>query len=243
MQETEKRVTGEFALYAQDQQALQNSFEKKLLEEAESLTLKMHSLETGLNELEARAYDNVSEKLKMFEDDFFADLAKRSDAITAALATWKANVDERMESLSSESESGRKDLEAKYSLQLKERLSEIGDQYRTQTGKLEEQMTAVETELRSRITASDQSILAFVEQFRSEFAQARQTSELHVQNELGAHAISVQEMLRKQEREVETRTKEFITTIDNAKNDSESVLETIRSGFASWQTKNDQQLA
>jgi len=243
MQETEKRVTADFNLYAQDQQSRQDAFENRIREEAETVSARMRSLETGLNELKSRAYDNVSEKLKLFEDDFFADLAKRSDAITAALEGWKANVDTRLEALSAESESGRKDTEAAHALALKERLAEIGEQYRLQTAKLEEQMLSVETDLRSRITASDQSILAFVEQFRAEFAQARQNASLHVQNELGSHAITVQELLRKQEREVESRTKEFIDTIDNAKNESETALVTIKTGFASWQSKNDLQLA
>lgn len=243
MQATEKRVSDEFVLYTQDQQARQDSFEKKLLEESDAVSGRMRSLETGLNELKARAYDNVSEKLKMFEDDFFTDLAKRSDAITDALAHWKTNVDERLESLSAESESGRKDIEAKYAGDLKERLAQIGEQYRQQTAKLEEQMSAVETDLRTQITASDQAILSFVEQFRAEFAQTKATAELHIQNELGSHSLGIQEILRKQEREVEGRTKVFIDTIENAKSDSEAALQSIRTGFTSWQTKNDMQLA
>jgi len=243
MADTEKRVTGDFELYAREQQSRQDGFEKKLQEEAEIVSGRMHGLETGLNELKSRAYDNVSEKLKMFEDDFFADLAKRSDAITASLANWKANVDERMEALSAESVSGRKDVEAAYALELKERLAAIGEQYRAQTARLEEQVVSVETDLRSRITASDQSILSFVEQFRAEFAQARAAAELHVQNELGAHALGVQEILRKQEREVDGRTKEFIAQIDTAKTETEATLEAIRNDFSAWKSKNDQQLA
>ena len=243
MQETEKRVTGDFALYTQDQQSRLDTFSKKLLAEAEALSVRMQTLESGLNELKSRAYENVSERLKIFEDDFFADLSKRSDAINAALEHWKSNVDERLETLSSESESARKDTEASHSLQLKERLAEIGEQYRAQTDKLEEQLTAVESELRTRITASDQSILAFVEQFRSEFAQAKETAAAHTKNELDAHSLSVQEILRKQEREVEARTKEFTETIDTSRTEAETVIESIRNGFAAWQTRNEQQLA
>jgi DNA repair exonuclease SbcCD ATPase subunit len=243
MQETEKRVTGEFTLYTQDQQSRLDAFSKKLLGEAEGLTARMQTLESGLNELKSRAYENVSARLKIFEDDFFADIAKRSDAINAALEHWKTNVDERLESLSAESESARKDVEAAHTLQLKERLAEIGEQYRSQTAKLEEQITSVEGELRQRITASDQSILAFVEQFRAEFAQARETAANHTKNELDAHSLSVQEILRKQEREVEARTKEFVASIDSAKTESETVLESIRNGFGAWQTRNEQQIA
>jgi len=243
MQDAEKRVNAEFGLYAQDQQARLDAFAKKLAGEAEVLSGRMTSLENGLNELKARAYDNASEKLKLFEDDFFADLAKRGEAITAALEHWKANVDERLESLSTESEAARKDVEATYASEFKERLAAIAEQYRAQTERLEDQIAQVEGDLRARITASDHSILAFVEQFRSEFAQAREAAALHARNELDAHALSVQELLRKQEREVEARTKEFSSTIDTARTDSETVLETIRNDFASWQAKNEQQLA
>lgn len=243
MKQTEDRVTGDFSLYTQDQQAKQDAFAKKLTDEAAALSTRMQELETGLNELKSRAYDNVSAKLKMFEDDFFADLGKRSDAITAALEHWKTNVDERLETLSAESESGRKDVEDAYAAQLKERLAAISEQYRAQNAKLEEQIASVEAELRSRITASDQSILAFVEQSRQEFAQARETASLHVRNELDAHALSVQEIMRRQEREVDARTKEFVDSIEAAKAESEATLGNIKTDFAAWQTKNEQQLA
>ena len=243
MDETEKRVTGEFGLYAQDQQAKLDTFSKKLLGEADALSLRMATLESGLNELKSRAYENVSEKLKIFEDDFFADLAKRSDAITAALDHWKTNVDERLEALSSESEGSRKDFEAAQGIEFKNRLAEIGEQYRAQTAKIEEQIASIETELRERITASDESILVFTEQVRKEFELAREKASLDSKNELDAHALSIQEALRKQEREVEARTKEFAASIDAAKTESETTLESIRNGFAAWQARNDHDLA
>ena len=243
MDETEKCVTGEFGLYAQDQQAKLDTFSKKLLGEADALSLRMATLESGLNELKSRAYENVSEKLKIFEDDFFADLAKRSDAITAALDHWKTNVDERLEALSSESEGSRKDFEAAQGIEFKNRLAEIGEQYRAQTAKIEEQIASIETELRERITASDESILVFTEQVRKEFELAREKASLDSKNELDAHALSIQEALRKQEREVEARTKEFAASIDAAKTESETTLELIRNGFAAWQARNDHDLA
>ena len=243
MQDTEARVTGDFALYAKDQESTREAFAKTLVEHGDALQARMAALEGGLNELKARAYDNVSEKLKVFEDDFFADIAKRSDAINAALERWKTNVDERLATLTGESEGARKDVEAAYTLQLKERLATLSEQSRTQAEKLTEQLSSVEAELRTRITASDQSILAFVEQYRREFEEARKAAEVTAQNEFNAHSLSVQELLRKQEREIETRTKEFSAAIESAKSEAESTLLGAKSDFSSWQAKNDQQLA
>lgn len=239
--DTEQRVADTFDLYVKDQKSRQEEFEKTLLVSADSLTERMSTLESGLNELKLRAYDNVSEKLRMFEDDFFADLAKRSDAITAALDGWKTSVDERLESLSAENESERRDLETGYTARLQERLGELADQFHQQSARLEDQLAAMENDLRSRITASDQSILDFVEQSRQEFAQARETASLHVQNELSAHTINVQEILRNQERELEQRTREFIESIETSRGEAETMLEGIRSDFNTWQSRNEQQ--
>ncbi len=243
MEDTENRVTGDFTLYTREMANKQEQFEQKIAERGDTLSRKMLDLENGLNELKSRAYDNVSEKLKVFEDDFFKDLAQRGEAITTELERWQRSVAEKLELLASESESARKDAEAAYEAELKDRLAAIGDQYRQYTARLEEQIATVEASLRTQITASDQSILAFVEQFRAEFAQTREAASLHVKNELEAHALSVQEILRKQEREVDARTKEFVQSIETSKSDAENQVELLKSEFSAWQSKNGQQLA
>jgi len=243
MDDTQKRVTGEFESYTVEQQSKLDAFSKKLLDEAASLTGRMQALETGLNELKSRAYDNVSAKLKLFEDDFFADLKKRSDSINAELERWKANVDERLDLLGAESESARKASEDAATAALKERLTALGEQYRAHTAKLEDQIAAVEGELRARITASDQSILAFTQQYRAEFEQARSGAEQYIQGELDAQARSVQESIQKQQREVDLRTKALLDSVEAAKTETALTLEGLRSDFAAWQTKTDQQFA
>ncbi|HKL86087.1 MAG TPA: hypothetical protein VJ861_07120, partial [Treponemataceae bacterium] len=243
MLDTENRIVSDFSGFAQEQSSEQKAFQQKLFEQGDIVSNRMQSLEKELNELKSRAYDNVSEKLKVFEDDFFEDLATRGEAITAALDNWKVNVDARLDALTADSESSRADVEAVYALQLKERLSAINEQYRSQTDRLEEMIVSVETNLRSRITASDQSLLTFIEQYRSEFAHAKETAAQHAQNELDEHAATVQEALRKQEREIDIRTKEFVLFMDNSKTDAETVLGTIRNDFAAWQSRNESQLA
>jgi DNA repair exonuclease SbcCD ATPase subunit len=242
MQDTEKKVNAEFETYAIGQEAKHDAFVAKIASGADAIASRMQALESSLNELKSRAYDNVSEKLRVFEDDFFADLAKRGDAITASLDRWKENVDERLETLTAESESARKDVESAHAAALKERLAEIGEQYRAQTAKLEEQISAVEAELRSRITASDQSILAFAEQVRAEFALARDKAASDAKNELDAHSLALAETMRRQERELDTRMKELASSVENAKSESESTLESVKGAFASWQAKNDRLL-
>ncbi len=243
MADTARQVQNDFSGFVQEQQNRYKEFSERFLSSGETLSSRMQSLEQGLNELKARAYENVSEKLKVFEDDFFSDLARRGEAITAALDNWKSNVDARLDALTAESESSLKETEARQAVQFKERLSDIAEQYRVQSDRLEEQISAIESELRGRITASDQSLLSFVEQYRAEFEQARSKAAQHAQTELDAHAHSIQEALRRQEREIEQRTKEFAHSMDASRSDAETLIEGIRSDFSAWQAKNEQNLA
>ncbi len=231
LEATERKVTGAFDEYAVSQEARQEEFSRRLNAASDTLAGRMQELESGLNELKARAYDNVSERLKIFEDDFFADLAKRNEEIGAALERWKEDVDGRLDSLANES-----------GAEVKERLAAITEQYRAQTTRLEEQIVAVETTLRNRITASDQSILDFSNQLRSDFEEARKAADAGAQNEFQAHRLSVQELLRRQEQEIESRTREFAESIEASKNDAESQVASIRGEFAAWQQKNAQRL-
>jgi len=242
LEETERRVTGGFDSYAQSQQARQEEFSRRLNAASDTLAGRMQELENGLNELKSRAYDNVSERLKIFEDDFFADLAKRGDEIGAALARWREDVDSRLDALASETKEERERLENAYGAELKDGLASIADQYRAQTGRLEEQIVSVEANLRSRVTASDQAILDFANQIRADFEEARKAADATAQNEFKAHRLSVQELLRRQEQEIEARTREFAESIDGSKSEAETQLAAIRAEFASWQQKNAQQL-
>ncbi len=241
MAETESRVKADFSVFTDEQTAGTDAFAGEISERSAVLVSRMESLEAGLNELKSKAYANVSEKLKMFEDDFFADLAKRSDSVNTALTAWKQNVDERLETLTSDSESGRKDLETAYTLEMKARLQAIAEQFRENTARVEEQMQEVEGELRGRITSSDHSLQTFMEQIKVEFAEIRGRAESSLQNELATHALSIQETMRKQERDLDTHIKALNGTVDSVRNDSLSVIDAIKADFAAWKNRSDLQ--
>jgi chromosome segregation ATPase len=59
-------------------------------------------LEQGLSALKAQAYQDVSTKLSVFEDEFFADLRERSTAMQERVKTWQADMEGRFTSFESD---------------------------------------------------------------------------------------------------------------------------------------------
>jgi len=61
----------------------------------EQLRAGMAELEVGLAELKTRAYQDVEKKLSVFEDEFFAELLKRSSAMQEKLQAWQSEMETR----------------------------------------------------------------------------------------------------------------------------------------------------
>lgn len=241
MSETENRVLGEFSVYTREQQERLAEYEVKMAERTLVLSEEMLKLETNLQDLKEKAYDNVSKNLKVFEDDFFADLKKRGDAINFELVKWQETVENKLTSIAFEEEGKRKDIESKYELELQSRLSQIGDMSRESLIKLEEQIGQVESSLRNRIATSEESIASFIAQYKVEFETAQNTASKFFKSEFDIHTNELLELLRKQQKEVEDKERILVDSIELAKNQAEDHIETLKINLNSWQAKNNQQ--
>ena len=96
MDDAEKRVSSDFEVYAASQNDRYAQQEKDFDAKQDIISSRMSSLEGELTELKSKAYENVSEKLKIFEDDFFKDLAERNNNINIALAEWQSKISEEL---------------------------------------------------------------------------------------------------------------------------------------------------
>ncbi|MBN1799149.1 MAG: hypothetical protein JW822_11260 [Spirochaetales bacterium] len=64
----------------------------KAEEELQLINTEIENIESEVNGLKAKAYENVSEKLKILEDDFFTDLKERSETIQNRLESFQEEV-------------------------------------------------------------------------------------------------------------------------------------------------------
>jgi DNA repair exonuclease SbcCD ATPase subunit len=60
--------------------------------ELESLREEIEGIEAGVNDLKAKAYANVSSKLKLVEDEFFGDIRAQSEEMKQKIAGWREEI-------------------------------------------------------------------------------------------------------------------------------------------------------
>ncbi|MBN2533460.1 MAG: hypothetical protein JXB88_11230 [Spirochaetales bacterium] len=107
---------------------------------------EIQKLDQEVHGLKEKAYENLSEKLKIFEDEFFADLKERNEAMTGSLDEWQASVKKKMNSIDVQHEEERVKIETQYSEELQAGISLL-------TEKTKEMFSVFEQKWQETLTA------------------------------------------------------------------------------------------
>ena len=242
MNETEQRVRQDFALFEKESESRRAGVLASFESAVTQLKTEMANLETELNALKTRAYENVSEKLKLFEDDFFADLSKRSDEIDRRLAEWKAAMDSQLSQLEESGRNERAQLEQTYTELFKTRLAEQSERFSSDLERLKIQTGAFEEGIREQMEQADQSLQAFKEQLAKDLEEARNAAAAATKAEIGRHSLAMAELLKKDQRELETALKTLTDQVENKGQELAELVEAQRKNLDSWQARFTQQL-
>jgi chromosome segregation ATPase len=228
MATVENRVTEEFRASAAIAGAERAAEKQRAETEIAEFWARHQEIEEGLATLKSKAYQDVSEKLKVFEDDFFADLRKRSEDLASRLSEWQAGLEERMQTLGRAAEQDRQAVEERYAAELAQGLGETTRSALEAQRKIEVQLGDFESQIRGRIEGAEDTIRGFEESLKAEIERTRaealglfrkQVEELH-----GAVGVEVEktnrdatQALARQAAEMEAARKELLDLLEATK--------------------------
>ena len=208
----------------------------------DTLKAEMAGLEHGLEELKQKAYDNVSEKLQVFEDDFFSDLRSRNQGMQERLDEWRREIESRLATMGEEQAGERDTVEKEYSEELRERISELQNRTYLQYEKFEDQVTSFQDRINERIVHVEQSMDGFEETMRSDISEAKTSAKAMFESEFTEHTTLLGTLMKKQERDVENEIGVLRESVATARKDALAVLESAGSDVVVWQNKVLQQM-
>lgn len=239
MAESERRIEGDFANFGSNLEAERGRFEKDFLEKTAVLTNRMESLEAELAALKTRAYENVSEKLKIFEDEFFTDLKTRREASEATLQGWKADLDRELGEISSRAEAERTEAEKAGLEELRAHMAETQARVYEQLETIRQRAEAVQDGIRAQAGMAEEALAALRETVRQEAAEARKTAEAHVEGEIARFTLESDARLKAAERKAEEGIAALAAEISaeemrikETRDATAAAAEEFRSGFA-----------
>jgi chromosome segregation ATPase len=242
LRETEDRIRQDFVLYEQEAAQQRSAISAEFAAAVQLLKDELETAEKGLTVLKSQAYENVSEKLNVFEDDFFRDLSGRGEDIDRRFELWQGEMEVKLEGLADESAAERRNLELAFTEQLKNRLQEQHERFVTDLEHLKAETGAFEEGIREHIDLADQSLAAFKDQLDRDLKDARGAAEVSARAEIGRYGLSMAEALKQHQRELEGSLKDLSDGVDERNGEITALLEASRRETEEWQYKFSAQL-
>lgn len=242
MKDIEMRIESDFKSFGDNMHVKQKENEVRLETEMLSLHKSMDELDQNLADLKGKAYANVSEKLKLFEDDFFQDLNKRAVSIDDTLNTFKSDLDKKLITLAETEEEERVRIEKTYFESLKARLSETETKLLDQLERISSQSIDYQNTIKELQSENEISIKSFQAAVKQDFQVARDQSDAAMQAEFQRYQLAQAEIIKKSERELDVKIKTLNEGIDASRNDALAAMEALRSDIVVWQEKSQSKI-
>jgi lambda repressor-like predicted transcriptional regulator len=214
----------------------------KAKSEMESLLSDMVTFETSLNELKDRAYQTTSEKLKLFEEDFFADLRLRSEKIDNQMEEWILNVRTKLQDIETNTDHKAQGIEQDFIKKIELVTKSMQDQAQQQIERISQEITQETQQLQSRVSQEQQRIrdkqqqnLEELQQFYDSFVIKLEDVEKMLIQTQESKQRALSETLGVRVRTIEEQTEQKTQEI-------QQLFENVRSDVAIWQNRYLQQI-
>ena len=238
MQKVVEQFQKDFAVFEGESADMRKAEAGKFFEEKARLQQEMAGLAKELTDLKSAAYENVSEKLATFENDFFADLSKRGSDIDKRFLEWQENLETKLNKMDEEAAAGQKELERNLTEEMRKNLSAQDARLVSELEHLKTETSAFEEAIRGRISAADDSVSSFKDLLDLGLEEVKKEAEVSIKAELGKNSLATAETVKQYQRDldekfrelseyVQTRNGEISGIIDNSRSD----LEEAKNGF------------
>jgi chromosome segregation ATPase len=240
--EVQERVKKDFSAFEQASGQEQAMALADFTASSNSLKVEMGNIEKELTTLKETAYNNVSEKLDIFENDFSLNLVKRSDEIDKKLNEWRQYLDNQLKTLTEDAESKWKVIEASYMEQFSAKLVESNDNWLVELEKLKSEAGDFEENIRVQMKIADDSLVSLKEQFTQGMEDARSSAEASLKAEIGRHNLTLSDTLKQSQRDMGAKLKHLQDDAETRNNELISLFETSRHSIDEWKAGFNNQL-
>jgi chromosome segregation ATPase len=206
------------------------------------LAAGMSELAEGLSNLKSSAYQDVSEKLQVFEDEFFADLRGRSSSMQEKIQGWQGEVEKRLSDIALKYALEREKLEKTYQEELRVSFENLKKNSSEELARIELNVTGLETSVRERISGSEESLAELRESVRSEMEKTRKDSSALFERELAAARDEADVATKKMQRDLELRLKGLSGELEAGKKELAEMMGAARAELVVWQGRVRQQM-
>jgi chromosome segregation ATPase len=242
IQKTGEKVRQEFSQFVKGFAEERKAERQKVQDEFSQLERGMAELEQGLTDLKAKAYENVSAQLQVFEDDFFKDLRERSLTMEQKLEDWRAEIEAGMKEVAAVQAEERRSIEQRFGEELKNELEKVRLASFRDLKELETKVAAFEGSISERVDGSEQFIQGFKDTLDHQLTQVRETAQNSLNQQIKELQDAMDESVQTHGNRIEERLRAMEGSVDRNENDLKAIVDGTNGEIASWQARVNQAL-
>jgi chromosome segregation ATPase len=242
VQKTSSKVRDEFAQFSDAFTEERNSERERIQGEFAELQAGVKELEEGLSELKSNAYENVSSRLQVFEEDFFKDLRDRNVNLEGKIQEWQSDIEGRIQEVADGQLSERQSLEKRFSEELKNELERTRQESFQELRQLQAKVADFESSLLERVGGSEEYLEGFRNSLTTKLEQTRKQAQGLLDKQLRELHDSVDATAQRLSHEVEERLRSMESSVNGKKSELEDTIDTVKGEIASWQARVAQAL-
>ncbi|MBN2737703.1 MAG: hypothetical protein JXR70_12035 [Spirochaetales bacterium] len=146
---------------------------------------EINNVDKEVEDLKSKAYDNVSEKLQIFEDDFFADLKARNDKWQALLADWQSKAEKRLGELENNTQTEGQKAFNLFLEKLDSKMVQLKAETEHQFTGAQKNVESALARIEADITSSDEKVIAIKEDLVSKITQVKSQAMENLTKDIG----------------------------------------------------------
>jgi chromosome segregation ATPase len=237
MQETEDRVRRDFSRFEQETAERRAAAASEFAVSLESLRGDVSAIDNEIAQLKEKAYNTVSDNMKLFEEDFSADLSRRREEFDLRISKWKDALDADLAELGEAFRKERREMEISLGEDLKRYFADEDARLVADLEHLKAEAAAFEEEIRNQMARADESLGDLKNQLDTNMTEARDTAEVALKAELSRFSLDFAELLKQQQRELEGEIKKIASRVETRSGEFAALLDGSQQNIEEWQTK------
>jgi len=250
MQEAMNRVNSDYMLFGKEMRGTWEAAAQEFHDQLQTLRIELTGVDRELTGIKEKAFENVSQKLKGFEDEFLADLSKRSAGIDTQLSAWQEAFDKRLEEIAADSETKQQNAETRIADEIKKTIAAQSEKLISELERLKTETAAFEEGIREEMRGVDESRNSFSEQLERDLEELKNSAQNELDNKIGRYTLEVSDTLRQSQRDLETQIHGFVTDskerldgMETRMREIDDAMEEARRRGHEMITENDERIA
>jgi nucleoside-triphosphatase THEP1 len=237
MQNVITRIKDDFSVFEKESGTNMGSIAAAFDSQIQVLQKELDEMNRELDSIKEQASNNVSEKLTAFESEFTAELGKRASEAGRQIADWQAGLQERFNNSEDKIINDWQQAEERLTSEQGKSISAMSDKLITGLERLKQEASAFEMGIREEMRGVDEARSSFANQLKQDLAEMRISAENEVKTQIGQYQISMQEMLRVKQRELEKDLEKISVFCSDEYAALEEKSRTIQQTIDEWQSQ------